>query len=158
LTKGMTIPREGFLSDHQSELRLAVDRRRVAHETIDGEVILIQLETGYYYSLDGLGAQVWTGLVDGREPDALVGELSASLGDDARAAVFGLLHELHSEQLVVLEHGAPAALAEAALAGGSDGIARPALQKYTDMEDFMLVDPVHDVDERGWPNRAAGTG
>jgi hypothetical protein len=146
------------LSDHQSELRLAIDRRRVVHETIDGEVILIQLETGYYYSLDGLGAEVWAKLVAGAEPDAIVRELSDAHGGDVRASVFGLLHELHSERLVALEDGAATALAEVALAGDADGIAPPVLAKYTDMEDFMLVDPVHDVDERGWPNRATGTG
>ena len=29
----------------------------------------------------------------------------------------------------------------------------PVLQKYTDMEDLLLLDPIHDVDEAGWPAR-----
>ena len=29
------------------------------HETMDGETILIHLETGAYYSLDGAGADTW---------------------------------------------------------------------------------------------------
>jgi hypothetical protein len=37
----------------------AVDPRRVVHETIDGETILIALETGVYYSLSGSGPEVW---------------------------------------------------------------------------------------------------
>ena len=28
----------------------------------------------------------------------------------------------------------------------------PALQKYTDMEDLLLLDPIHEVDDTGWPN------
>lgn len=29
----------------------------------------------------------------------------------------------------------------------------PVLRKYTDMQEFMLVDPLHDVDEQaGWPH------
>jgi len=26
------------------------------------------------------------------------------------------------------------------------------VEKYTDMQDLVLLDPVHEVDERGWPH------
>ena len=145
------------MPDQQSAPYLAIDARRVVHETIDGEVIVIQLETGFYYSLDGVGAEVWTRLVQGLAPEVIASEIAAAHGVSADAAVFGLLHDLHTEQLIVNEGGA-SLLAEEALTGDSAGLPKPLLQKYTDMEDFMLVDPVHDVDESGWPNRAAGTG
>ncbi len=29
--------------------------------------------------------------------------------------------------------------------------APPRLQRYTDMQDLLLLDPIHDVDEVGWP-------
>jgi hypothetical protein len=33
----------------------------------------------------------------------------------------------------------------------------PVLRKYTDMQEFMLVDPIHDVDvDAGWPHVKAG--
>ena len=28
----------------------------------------------------------------------------------------------------------------------------PVVEKYTDMQDLVLLDPVHEVDERGWPH------
>jgi hypothetical protein len=28
------------------------------------------------------------------------------------------------------------------------------LHKYTDMEELLLLDPIHDVDETGWPNKS----
>jgi hypothetical protein len=28
----------------------------------------------------------------------------------------------------------------------------PKLSKYTDMEDLLALDPIHEVDEMGWPN------
>ena len=28
---------------------------------------------------------------------------------------------------------------------------RPKLGKYTDMQDLLLADPIHEVDEQGWP-------
>ena len=27
----------------------------------------------------------------------------------------------------------------------------PALTRYTDVKDLLVLDPVHDVDEMGWP-------
>lgn len=131
---------------------VAVDSRRVVHETIDGEVILIQLETGYYYSLAGAGAEIWALLVKGVEPEEIARRVGATHGANADAAVLGLVHDLHAESLLVL-HGED--LAGAALAAPSDGLAKPQLQKYTDMEDFMLCDPVHDVGDAGWPSRKA---
>ncbi len=46
-----------------------VDSRKVAHETIDGEVIMIHLVQGNYFSLEGLGADLWELLVTGRGRD-----------------------------------------------------------------------------------------
>jgi hypothetical protein len=35
----------------------------------------------------------------------------------------------------------------------------PTLEHYTDMEYFLLLDPIHEVDESGWPHApAAGAG
>ena len=28
----------------------------------------------------------------------------------------------------------------------------PQLMKYTDMQELILLDPIHDVDEKGWPH------
>ncbi len=48
-------------------MRHATDRRKVVRETIDGEAILIHMETGVYYSLDGTGSEVWDLVVAGSE-------------------------------------------------------------------------------------------
>jgi hypothetical protein len=32
------------------------------------------------------------------------------------------------------------------------GFEPPVLEKFTDMQDLILLDPVHEVDERGWPH------
>jgi len=30
----------------------------------------------------------------------------------------------------------------------------PIVEKYTDMQDLLMLDPIHDIDETGWPNKA----
>ncbi len=34
---------------------------------------------------------------------------------------------------------------------GTRAYGAPMLETYTDLEDLMLLDPVHDVDDKGWP-------
>jgi hypothetical protein len=33
----------------------------------------------------------------------------------------------------------------------------PGFATFTDMQDIILLDPVHEVDTRGWPHASAGT-
>ena len=145
-----------------------VDTRKVAHETIDGEVIMIHLVLGSYFSLSGIGADVWELLAAGHGRDATLSALAEGYDaapEQIEAAVDELLGRLAEEELVepgAAEHAGPAA-AEATPAGNGDRatgkrpFAPASLQKYTDMQDFLLVDPIHETDEAGWlpnPNRA----
>jgi hypothetical protein len=42
------------------------------------------------------------------------------------------------------------ALAQAG--GAANGVfTRPVLTKFTDMQDLLLLDPIHDVNSSGWP-------
>jgi len=131
---------------------------RVVHESIAGEVVLIDLDTGSYYSLDGLGAEIWAQLVAGADPAVMVERIGAGHGleaGEARRIVDHVLRELEDEHLVELaedhrpaRNGAPGrpATSEAALV--------PRLRKYTDMQDLLLLDPIHEIDQSGWPNSA----
>lgn len=50
----------------------------VAFRRIDGEFVLLHLETGHYYGLDGAGASIWEGLGEPRTG----AELAAKLGEE----------------------------------------------------------------------------
>ena len=131
----------------------------VIHEVIDGEVIIANLGDGSYYSLDGIGVDVWGGLADGYT----VGQIK---GDIARA--FDVDHvQLANEIGRIVEEFASEALVEKSDNGrGADDSATrdlvvstayvaPTFQKFTDMQQLLLLDPIHDVDvEKGWPTGA----
>ena len=145
-------------------MRFELDRRRVVHETIDGEVILIHMETGFYYSLEGPGSEIWDSLVAGCDPDETARRLRTRYVAPPGAiegAVSALAEELCEERLLDRAHEPPTngATAGAPVPGGGDTTTpreefeAPVLHRYTDMADFMLVDPIHDVEESGWPNR-----
>jgi coenzyme PQQ synthesis protein D (PqqD) len=133
-----------------------VDPRKVAHETIDGEVIMIHLLIGSYYSLDGAGADVWAQLVEGRGRDdtlALLEQRYDAEPELIAGTVDQLVKRLAEEELLEpatdgsRSNGAPAEASAERLP-----FKAPELEKYTDMQDFLLVDPIHETDEAGWPS------
>ncbi len=67
----------------------------------------------------------------------------------AQTAVRAFLKELQEEQLIVTE---PAEILAAPAGPLPPAASRPALQKFTDLQDLLMLDPIHEVDERGWPH------
>jgi Coenzyme PQQ synthesis protein D (PqqD) len=132
--------------------RFAVDPRRVVHETIDGETILIALETGVYYSLSGSGPEIWDLVVAGWPAGEIVAEMERRHAAEpgARDATGDLLAELVSEKLVA--EAAPNGDDRAPAAPAHGEFSTPVLKKYTDMEFFLQLDPIHEVDAAGWPH------
>jgi len=129
----------------------------VVHETIDGEVIMVNLDTGCYYSLDGAGAVVWEQLTQGASlarTVAAVGRIYAASDGDLESALQPLLAELLAENLLKPRDAAasPAVLPDLPAADSQRPFVAPVLNKHTDMQDLLLLDPIHEVDEAGWPS------
>ena len=133
-----------------------VDPRRVVGETIDDETILVDLETGAYYSLKGSGPQIWELLVVGCSEENIVDEFGRRHPHD-RAAIAGetsaLIDQLHDEGLLeesILSGGPAPPQVEGSPADGR--FEPPVLERFTDMENFLRMDPIHEVGEDGWPH------
>jgi coenzyme PQQ synthesis protein D (PqqD) len=142
---------------------LSVNRSHVVYETIDGETILIHLGTGTYYSLDGVGAEAWELLATGATVERLLTcarDRYVGDPDEVELGLSGLVDELLREELLIEADGSASRLDSTGagrLPSGRIPFAVPVLQAYTDMQEFMLVDPLHEVDEvAGWPHARAG--
>jgi len=127
----------------------------VVSETIDGEVIIINLEAGYYYSVDSAaGVQIWSWLEAGQSFDTILSALLdryAASADSLRAALSSFIDQLTNEGLIVPDASALSSAAIPAHDGATRAFQAPMLQKFTDMQDLLLLDPIHEVDESGWP-------
>jgi hypothetical protein len=140
--------------------RFRANSPNVIHETIEGEVILIDLKSGTYYSLRDAGAAIWQAVETGAGPDDVEAQLRLRYDgsdDEIRGAVRELLAELEREGLIRAEEGEPArALSAVASPNGSVRLPfePPRLEKHTDMQDLILLDPVHEVGAEGWPQPA----
>jgi Coenzyme PQQ synthesis protein D (PqqD) len=140
-----------------SDSRLGINAGRVFHQALDGEVIIIDYDTGAYYSTDKAGAEVWGWIARGATLRQIVEALTQQYYGDSTTistAVSQFIDELASEALIVPKQDAPdARVAESKHGEPTDRPAfeAPALHKYTDMQDLLLVDPIHQVSESGWP-------
>jgi hypothetical protein len=134
---------------------------QVIHETIDGETIIIDLETGTYFSLRGAAPVIWNALAAGATSEQIVTRVTANYvveEEQATSAVSAFLQELVDSHLIA---SSPGGGPEASPAATSDPVAEPVafeaprLERYTDMQDIILLDPVHKVDSQGWPHAAS---
>lgn len=126
----------------------------VTHERLDDEVIAINLETGAYYALDGVAADCWALVAAGSSIDDTIGVVCDRYtvdADRARADVEAFVAELLAERLVVDSDNGT--ITELTLPAPTEprAYSPPAVQKYDDLEDLLLLDPIHEVDEAGWP-------
>jgi hypothetical protein len=142
--------------------RLKINTPKIVHETIDGETVILNLDNGNYYSLVGVGAQIWGFIESGAQSHDIIEKIKCyyeSNGTDVEEAVNKFVSELHLEGLTVPDNAdtntgfqLSAEKIEPDLNGEKQTFSVPVLNKYSDMQDLLLLDPIHDVDEEaGWP-------
>ena len=131
---------------------------RISCEIIDGELIIVDFDTGLYFSSQNVGPYVWTLLSEGISFELITAGVAQRYGkkpDEVRAHVRRFLEELLSENLLVLDPERPCApptnAAQPAAEPGPLSFEAPILNRFTDMEEMLLLDPIHDVEESGWP-------
>ena len=141
-----------------SNLRFRVNTPTVTHETIDGEAVIINLDSGNYYSLVEVGSFIWDLVGKGAsagEVQNLVLQTYQGNATDINRGVQELLAQLQQENLIVPVDGAgafdPTQLTEPLASNERPSFSPPLLHKYSDMQELLLLDPIHDVDDTGWP-------
>lgn len=142
--------------------KFRINSPKVVHEMIDGEVVIVNLDRGDYYSLVKAGADIWEGLTKGvARVDIL--ENMVDRYDTSRetmeSAINELIKKLQLEELIVIDQAdesKPADTTNKPIETNANteklSFEIPTLQKYTDMEELLALDPIHEVDEMGWPN------
>jgi hypothetical protein len=129
-----------------------MNEAQVTHEVFDGEVLAVNLDTGTYYSMPGLGGLVWTWIVNG----VVLGDVAnlllltcSDVPDSVEADVETFVSQLETHGLILPSAGEPA---QSPAAPTDKRPFKPLhLEVYTDMQDLLLLDPIHDVEEAGWP-------
>jgi hypothetical protein len=114
-------------------------------EVFGDEAVVVQLRTGAYYAFDAAATVLWTQLWQGTT-------LAASIvGDEKLTMLAGFLRFLVQEELLHLTSPVPELLPD-----DGEVLVFSGIEKFTDMEDLLVLDPIHDIDldGSGWPTVA----
>lgn len=135
---------------------IRVNSPTIAHESIDGETMVINFDTGTYHNLQGTAATVWERIIGGASLDEIVAAVARTYRGDATeigGAVSEFVDELLRENLIIADAGpAPDPMPQPGPApADAPAFAAPKLITFTDMQDFLLADPIHEYDEAGFP-------
>jgi hypothetical protein len=126
------------------DLVFSASSPEVIFENFGDEMVIANLESGFFYSLEGSGADIWNALIAGHTGRQVAAASGADIEGTAEIARF--IAELLSEGL----------LAEMAGLAKPDPVAvgaftSPSMQKFDDLQGLLLVDPIHEASPAGWP-------
>jgi hypothetical protein len=127
---------------------LTINRPTVIFDVQDGETVVIDLASGHYYRLDAASTALWQRF-DGSTTVAAVLE-SCDNRPELEPRVTAIVGDLVEKALL-----APARVDATATEAGPWHFGGFTLELFTDLEDILGLDPIHEVDPaRGWPHVA----
>lgn len=123
---------------------------QVISEDTSGETVIINLETGSYFNLNAESSKIWGLLVNGVN----IGELKANLEPSvacgkeiADAKIDGFISKLLDEKLIRETENSNSVAGKISV-----NVNDLLVETYTDMQDLLGLDPIHEVEpEAGWP-------
>jgi len=125
----------------------------IIFEQFDTETVMINLKSGHYFSMNPSGQRIWDLL---RHWPTLE-EILLALGPEERAGKSGIQNEVAAFLDTLVEQGLtervpqrPDGLPPLTRDAAAD-YAPPQIQVFTDQKELLLLDPIHEVDEPGWP-------
>lgn len=124
--------------------------QRLAADIFDGEYIIANLDTGLYYSVQGTAVSLLHSLPFFSE-NQVISVVSQAFPENTEAIkeeLTSIFKELVSQDIIrqdegiLLESGPECVAPDAYIPGR--------FNRYADMQDLLMLDPIHDVDENGW--------
>jgi len=135
-------------------MRYAKFDNNILSDVFGEEVVLVNLDSGMYYSLRGSATQIWIRLFNQYSLIEILADLiqiyqvtENQLIADINLFVTQLL------ELKIIKTATDAKRKEIDFISKDVLIdySTPVVEIFSDMQEILLLDPVHDVDKSGWP-------
>ncbi len=142
-------------------LNYIVSPRGIACEHFDDETIILNLPKGNYYSLKGTGQLIWSQLEKNINSTDIVRLLSNYYNittEVANPTIEAFLSQLVQEELIIeVDHSETTSTPPPVSNTTNQPFSLPVLEIYTDMQELLMLDPIHDTDPgKGWPHKSNG--
>lgn len=133
----------------------AICRSKIIYEVLNTEVILIDFNTGDYYTLTHVAKDVWL-LIEQQVP---MEQMAQILSQHYKCEIDLISQDLQQFINELLGNGLIELIEESKTVELSPinfqelSYIRPEVQKYGDVQHLLLLDPIHEVTEAGWPEK-----
>jgi hypothetical protein len=135
-------------------MRYAKFDNNILSDVFGEEVVLVNLDSGMYYSLRGSATQIWIRLFNQYSLIEILADLiqiyqvtENQLITDINLFVTQLLELKIIKTVTDAERKKIDFISKDVLIDYST----PVVEIFSDMQEILLLDPVHDVDKSGWP-------
>lgn len=140
------------------EQRYATDLNNIIFEAIEAELVVINLKSGCYYSLNESASVIWKLVIEGysiRQISEFFMKQYPPSTNNISEEIARIVSEFVREEL--LSEAAPSD--PSGKSDRPDGLAfperfeSPSITKHSDIQDMLALDPIHEVTDLGWPHK-----
>ena len=131
------------------------NEERVFVDSVDGELVALQVETGAYFTFNEAATAVINDLAAGHDEAEIAAALEAIAGSDAPATLDAFLADIVDKGIMERFDGTAApglaapSCSDITLNGGTLELL---VDGYDDVAAYFMIDPIHEVDpNKGWP-------
>jgi coenzyme PQQ synthesis protein D (PqqD) len=131
----------------------------VVSEEMADEVVIINLETGYFFNCNKTAALIWDLISEGLSCQQIFNCIAKDHGIEKEKAtkdVEDLLMQFIKEALIVESDGDISIEKDINCSRDRKKVSeyqRPHIEKHSDIQEMLRLDPIHEVTEVGWPNK-----
>lgn len=123
-------------------MSLQIASKAVVGKVLDGEVVIINLESGYYYSSEGIGAAIWEMIEHSMSRTGILGAVEARYtGETVDAAKIGAFLDSLVQFGLVRETDEAGSASAPEIASWPESYADPEILAYDDVADMVALDP-----------------
>jgi hypothetical protein len=136
--------------------RFELNAPSVIGEAVDGEVMVMNLRDGIYYSVAGAAATIWPALTGGAALDAVAAAAQSATHvplDRIAADLDAFVARLCEEGVLRPAGNGAASPADALRFADIADYQGFVFERFDDMRAMLILDPVHEVGEFGWPQQ-----
>jgi hypothetical protein len=129
-----------------TSISYVINAPEIVSEDFNGEIVVLNLSNGHYFSLRGIACVMWSLLLAGHSPQSILASIEAKRPDLSRVSseFFARLIELG-----LVRPGTVVTTAPVNELWSGD---HPSIEVFDDLAELVAADPIHDVDEQvGWP-------
>lgn len=126
--------------------RFEIKSPEVVYDEIDGEYVIVDLASGKYFRIQGESGKFFAWIISGQElqtnPDSLSSGIAELIDSTVRTLVDNsIIRELTAQKST--------GISEEIL---SFELNEFVIEEFTDLQDIIGLDPIHEVDlNQGWP-------